>query len=181
MRENTIQQLLKDAWDLRRNSDYTRAKACVDEALLLCESTDFEFLGRIYHIKMQFEADHDQLAKAVEFSKGSVAFYKKAGNNGRTAHATRHLADLQSRLGQLDNAEQNYKEALKFYRANSKSFKGDLASALRAFGLLLEKKKKIKAAIQSWKEAREIYAGFGVQEGIKEAEAKIKELTRKRR
>lgn len=156
------------------------AKACVDEALFLCEGSNYEFLGRIYHIKMQFEADHDQFEKAVEFSKGSVAFYKKAGNTGRIAHATRHLADLQYKLGRWDSAEQNYKEALSIYRANSKSFKGDLANALRGFALLLEKKKAYNAAMKSWREAGEIYSEFGAQEGVEEARKKINELKKRR-
>ncbi|MEM9680231.1 MAG: tetratricopeptide repeat protein, partial [Bacteroidota bacterium] len=139
-REELIQQLLNKAWELRRLEDYDSSRAALTSALNLCHKSDHDHLGRIYNIKMQYETDHDHFEKALPYCKTALSFYLQTQNPNKIAHATRHLADIQSELNQLDEAELNYSKAIDIYRYNIQASNGDFANALRGYALLLEKK-----------------------------------------
>ena len=110
--------------------NYEEARDLVKKAQELCKGDDYNFLGRIFHVYMQFESDHDNLPKALEFCQQSLGFYQKANNSDRIAHSTRHIADLQRALGNDADSESNYREAIGIYKANSQTKTGDLANAL---------------------------------------------------
>ncbi len=61
-----IEKLLAEAWNKRHVSDYNESRELVKKAHELCKDTDFNSLGRIFHIYMQFEYDHDNYAEASE-------------------------------------------------------------------------------------------------------------------
>ena len=155
----SIKELLEEAWAKRREGKYDEARHLVKEAQGICKDDDHNFLGRIFHIYMQFESDQDNYSKALEFCQKSLWFYRKDKNLDKIAHSTRHIADLQRHLGQEADSEGNYREAIANYKGNSNTYKGDLANALRGFGLLLEKRGKIEEAIAIWKETKELYLG----------------------
>ncbi len=171
-----INDLLEEAWVKRREEKYDDARHLVKEARRLCENDDYNSLGRIFHIYMQFESDHNNPSEALELCQKSLMYYKKAGNPDKVAHSTRHLADLERHLGYEADSERNYREAIGIYKGNSNTNKGDLANALRGFGLLLEKRGNTKEAIAVWKETKELYQACNLQDGVDEANQKLDSL-----
>lgn len=176
MDNSKIKQLLREAWAKRLEEKYDEARNLVKEAHRLCENDDYNALGRIFHVYMQFESDHDNPLKALELCRQSLMYYKKANNLNKVAHSTRHIADLERNYGNEDDSERNYREAIEIYRSNSNTSKGDLANALRGFCLLLEKRGKIEEAILVWKETKALYLACGLQEGVDEANLKLDSL-----
>ena len=172
-----IQALLKEAWARRRVEDYDRAKSLVAKARELCAMGDYASLGRIYHLYMQFESDHDELEEALRYCRQSVVYYAQAGLPAKVAHATRHLADLQRELGLGTEAVQNYRAAILIYRTQQNTEPGTLANALRGFGLALELVGDRGEAKTVWQETRDLYSAYGLQTGVEEALQHIENLT----
>jgi len=173
---SNIKELLEEAWAKRREDKYDEARHLVVEAQGLCKDDDYNSLGRIFHIYMQFELDHNHPSIALELCQQSLMYYKKASNLDKVAHSTRHIADLERYLGNEADSERNYREAIGIYKGNSKTNKGDLANALRGFGLLLEKHGNIEEAIAVWKETKELYLACNLQVGVDEANRKLDSL-----
>ena len=171
-----IVQLLETAWVKRREEKYDEARDLVVQAHKLCKEEDFNNLGRVFHVYMQFESDHDNHEKAIELCRKSLMYYKKANNQVKIAHSTRHIADLQYTIGNLSESERNYRAAIHIYRDNPNESVGNLANALRGFGLLLEKIGKKREAIEVWRETKELYQSIDLQQGIEEANKKLKLL-----
>ncbi len=171
-----ITEKLHKAWKLRQTKKYKEAKQLVDSAKSLCGPNDNIAFGRIYHVYMQLEYDQGHLLKAKDLCLRSLAYYKKNGNPIKIAHSTRHLADLQFKLGLLSEAEENYRLSIKIYKEDKEGSLGNLANALRGFGLLLEACGNKKEAIDVWKEARKLYAAHNIEEGVDEANERIKLL-----
>lgn len=174
-----IKQLLSTTWAKRREGKYAEARALLSEAEELCEDNDYKHLGRIFHIYGQFESDHNNLQKALGFWQQSLAYYQKDNNPNKIAHSTRHIADFQRRLGDEASSEKSYLQALDIYRSNPNTNTGDLANALRGFGLLLVQRGKINEAISVWKEVKEKYGAIHLQEGVDEAKERLEQLIKK--
>lgn len=174
-REN-IKQLLRKAWELRGDGNYKASRQYLERALELCQPEDLNLLGRIYHIYMQHEYDHDNLLNALEYNKKSISYYTEAENHDKMAHAIRHRANLQYEMDQLEAAEANFIKALNIYRENNTTQTGDLANALRGYGMLLEKKTHFEKALKVWEEIRDLYQTEHYREGMVEAIEKIKQL-----
>ena len=171
-----IKELLEEAWTKRHEGKYDEARHLVKEAQGICKDDDYNFLGRIFHIYMQFESDQDNYSNALEFCQKSLRFYRKTKNLDKIAHSTRHIADLERHLGNEADSERNYREAIGIYKGNSNTNKGDLANALRGFGLLLEKRGNIEEAIAVWKDTKELYLACNLQDGVDEANLKLDSL-----
>ena len=177
MKDNPkIKQLLEEAWFKRREEKYDEARNLVEQAHGLCKDNDYNSLGRVFHVYMQFESDHNNHSKAVELCQKSLMYYKKANNLDSVAHSTRHIADLQYHLGKDAESERNYREAIGIFRDNPNMHIGNLANALRGLGLLLEKRGKIQEAIDVWKETKELYNSIHLQEGVDEVNQILKSL-----
>ena len=161
-------------WDEWENT--INPETFLKEAEGLCKEDDYNSLGRIYHIYMQFESDHDNPLKALDLCKQSLRYYKKSGNMDKVAHLTRHIADLERKLGKDADSEQNYRKAISIYWEKSNTTKGDLANALRGFGLILEKLRKNEEAISVWKETKDLYMACDLQDGVDEANRKLESL-----
>ncbi|RZV54912.1 MAG: tetratricopeptide repeat protein, partial [Flavobacteriaceae bacterium] len=174
-----IQSHLEKAWGLRGVGKYDESKKALEMASSLCNTDDHSFLGRIQHIKMQYESDHDNYDKAIEFCRKAVSHYEKAKNHDRIAHSRRHLADLQVELGRLDEAELNYHEALDLYRNNDDTHIGDLINALRGYAILLGKQMKTTQAKKVWQEILQHYQDVGYKDAELDAIEKIRQLENK--
>lgn len=177
--DSDIQKLLEDAWVRRRENNYKEAETLVTKAKELCKEDDFIFLGRIYHVTMQFEYDRKNYTKALQLCQESLSYYKKSKDLNKIAHSTRHIADLEYHLGNYDNSEEFYKASLKLYRENKNTNSLDMANALRGYAILLEKNKKGLEAIQIWTGAKQYYEASNIKAGINEANKKIKLLQTK--
>ena len=177
MNNSKIEALLKKAWAKRREEKYEEARSLVEQARHICPKDDYNALGRIYHIYMQFESDHDNPSQAMGFCRQSINYYRQAGNQNRVAHATRHLADLQNRLGKEADSEDSYREAINIYRKSPDVHPGDLANALRGFGLILEKRGKITEAVAIWQETKDLYQNCNIQAGVDEASQRLAALS----
>ena len=171
-----IKELLEEAWNKRRVGNYEEARDLVKKAQELSKDDDYNSLGRIFHVYMQFESDHDNLPKALEFCQQSLGFYQKANNSDRIAHSTRHIADLQRALGKDADSESNYRKVIDLYKADSQTHMGDLANTLRGFALVLEKRSKISEAKTAWEETKELYQACNLQAGVDEANEKLDSL-----
>ncbi len=89
--KSKITMLLEEAWKRRREKKYEDARALLIKARGLCEDDDYNSLGRIYHIYMQFDYDQGNLSKALELCHKSLALYHKANNSDKIAHSTSNL------------------------------------------------------------------------------------------
>lgn len=168
-----VEKLLFSAWQARADGKYDLARKFLGEALELCNENEFYYLGRIFHIYMQFESDQDNFQKALEHSNQSVAYYQESGNINKTAHSTRHKADLQFQIGLESEAELNYRKAIELYRSTKETSKLDLANALRGFGVLLASKNEKDEALQVWNEVKNLYNDLKLQRGVNEANEQI--------
>lgn len=177
MKDNPrINQLLKEAWSKRGEKKYDEARALVEQAHGLCKDDDYNSLGRVFHVYMQFESDHNNHSKAIALCERSLMYYKTANNLDGIAHSTRHIADLQYHLGQESDSEHNYREAIGIYRINPEKHIGNFANALRGLALLLERREKKQEAIKVWEETKELYNFIHLQEGVDEANNKLNSL-----
>ena len=171
-----LNRLLAKAWAMRNNEQYYEAKNIVDGANQKCKRDDYNSLGRIYHIYMQIAFDQSNFDEALKNCKTSVIYYHKTENQAKIAHSTRHLADIQSQLGKIDEAERNYRESIEIYRKKNDSSFLDLANALRGHAILLEKKNEVLEAIKFWEEAKELYKECSIEAGVQEANSKLETL-----
>jgi tetratricopeptide (TPR) repeat protein len=171
-----LHSLLEQAWVKMGEEKYTEARTLVEAAHKSCQENDFNALGRIFHIQMQFESDHDEYSKAVKLCQKSVEYYKKANNQDKIAHWTRHLADLQYKLDEYENSELNYRVVIDIYRENPRTHPGNLANALRGFALLPEKQGKNQEAIETWQETKALYNSIQLKEGVDEADERLESL-----
>lgn len=175
-RNAIIKELLSMAWSERGVGNYSEVVRLLEEAKGLCSNSNFLFLGRIFHIYMQIASDKDDYTEALAQCQKSVACYIRSGNQDRIAHATRHLADIEFQLNEMEAAESNYRTSIDMYRSNDQTTKGDLANALRAFGLLLVKLDKKEEAIHVWTEVKSLYKACNLQMGVDEASQFLKKL-----
>ena len=175
-KSENIHELLESAWSKRREGDYKAAKGLVNKAHGLCDDRDFEVLGRIHHIYMQLESDHDHLNEALGWSRKSQAYYRKSGNLDKLAHSTRHMADLQTRMDYLNEAEENYMESISIYRAQNQTYAGNLANTLLGYGELLIKTNRIDEAKSAWTEARDLYEKINLAAGVEDMNQRLSQL-----
>ncbi|WP_115462187.1 tetratricopeptide repeat protein [Winogradskyella aurantiaca] len=175
-RESRIHDYLTKAWQLRSTGDATSSKSTTDKAYELCRSDDNEFLGRIFHIYRQLEADTDNYDEALAHNIQSLTYYKASGNIDRIAHSMRHLADLQAQLKNYKEATKNYTSAIQLYEDNSNTCEKDLSNALISYAELLDLIGKKKETINQWTKALDLYQKIGFKEGMKLAEHKLTQL-----
>ena len=164
----TIAGQLKDAWSIRQDGNYEKGRKILKEIEEKCTDNDDTTWGRIYAIYAQYDRDNGNLSSALELSKKSLGCYEKSGDPNRIAHSTRHIADIQSNLGLLKEAEKNYQKALQIYRKHPETKPHDLANAVRPYGKLLQKQGKTEEAKKQLQEALNLYQKVENQAGIQE-------------
>jgi len=173
----TIATMLKDAWSIRKDGNYEKGQQILKEIEEKCTDNDDKTWGRIYAIYAQYDRDNGNLTSALELSKKSLACYEKSGDQNRVAHSTRHIADIQSNLGLLTEAKENYQKALQIYRKHPKTKPHDLANAVRPYGKLLQKQGNIEEAKEQLQEALNLYQKVENQAGIEEMTNLLKSLS----
>ena len=179
-RTETIEKLLEEAWQLRGKGNYKESRKILITAESLCTKEDFNYLGRIYHIRMQYEADKDHFDRAMEYCHLSVSSYIKSEDSDKIAHSVRHLADLQLKTGKLHHAHRNYVKSIDIYRSQKDCNKGDLANALIGYANLLEERKKFTEAIDLWQEIIHLYRESNFEQGELKARQKLNQLRNKK-
>ena len=166
-------------WELRGLGRIEEALELLEKVHSDCKPDSNLVLGRVYHIRMQFESDMDYYEEALRYSTESVNHYRKSGNMDRIAHAIRHQADLLQYLDRNDGALPLYEEAISIYLSSSVTEDGDYANALRGLAILKEKLNETEFALNAWNRIESIYDKYGIAEGVAEAEAKIEFLKKK--
>lgn len=126
-------------------------------------------LGKLGHVAL----DLGDPERARTLFEESVAVAREAGGPLRLAHAVRHLGQVNQRLGRLQSAEQCYAEALDLYDRAGTAHSLDHANALRPMAALREELGDREGARLLWKRAAKLYRAAGVEEGVKECEARL--------
>ena len=138
-------------------------------------------LGKLGHVALDL-GDPDRARALFE---ESVAVARDAGDPHRVAHAVRHLGQVYRRLGRLEEAERCYEEALALYEAggteggtadrteDGTAHPLDHANAIRPLAALREELGDVEAARRLWGRAAKLYGAAGVEEGVRECEARL--------
>jgi len=113
---------------------------------------------------------------ALERYTAAANLLRDSNEPQRLAHTIRHVADIQSNMSRLTDAESSYAEALAIYRDDPQTGSLDLANTLRGYALLREETGDRTAAKAMWTEALELYRQTGVQAGIDEAQRYLARL-----
>ncbi|WNJ20140.1 tetratricopeptide repeat protein [Pontibacter sp. G13] len=169
-----ISELFQHAWMARYAGDYDKALAMTQQVETLASPHDYAVLGRVEHFYRQFAVDRDDLTTAWGHSEASVSHYRQAGLPDRLAHALRHQAELAQVTGRVELAGSLFREALTLYRAQTHPYAGDLANALRAYGVWLGEHGPEKESREVWQEVRDLYQSVGLEQGVEEAEARLR-------
>lgn len=124
----------------------------------------------------QIARDTGNLDWALHDQAEAIALFRRIGDGGALAHALRHAGDMFVEQGRLAHAASHLHEALDLYRAGAEAPPLDFANAQRSVALLAEALKEPAEARYYWTEARDLYAGEGVDAGVREAEAHLATL-----
>lgn len=113
---------------------------------------------------------------ALERYSAAATVLRDSNESLRLAHTIRHVADIQSGMDLLADAEASYAEALAIYRGDPRTGSLDLANTLRGYALLRDETGDHTTAQAMWTEARELYVAVKVQAGVDEAERRLARL-----
>ncbi len=130
-------------------------------------------LGKLGHVAL----DLDNPGKARTLFEESVAVAREIDDPLRLAHAVRHLGQVNHRLGRLEPAERCYEETLDLYDRSGMAHPVDHANALRPTAALKEELGDMEGARLLWRMAAELYRSAGVEEGVRECEARLLRLS----
>jgi tetratricopeptide (TPR) repeat protein len=120
--------------------------------------------------------DTDLPHMALERYSAAANLLRDSNEPQRLAHTIRHVADIQSDMGHLSDAEASYAEALAICRDDPETGSLDLANTLRGYALLREETGDRTAAQAMWTEALGLYRQTGVQAGVDEAQRYLARL-----
>jgi tetratricopeptide (TPR) repeat protein len=112
------------------------------------------------------EGRHDE---ALDLYDQAVNAFDTEGLPLRSAHALRHVADLQRELGNLDAARESIEGVLQTYRDEDVPAL-ELANTQRVGALIAEAEGRTQEARAFWREAGRLYNEAGVVDGIPQAE-----------
>lgn len=133
-------------------------------------------LGKLGHVAL----DLGNPDRARTLFEKSVAVARDAGDPLRVAHAVRHLGQVNRRLGRHEEAERCYEEALALYEEDGldggTAHPLDHANAIRPMAALKEEFGEVEAARRLWGRAAKLYRAAGVEEGVRECEARLSGL-----
>ena len=142
-------------------------KKIVSQAVADQSRTDAETsAARVVQAQRSLETAEENLDKAASLLLPITSAQRRA-------HIIRHQADIAAELGLSSESFVHYEAALSIYRRDPLTNPMDLANALRGFALLKERWKEFQEAKKMWREAREIYTSFGIEEGVIECNAHL--------
>ena len=117
--------------------------------------------------------NHDE---ALELYEEAVRVSRLEGDSLLLAHTIRHLGQLHHDAGRVVDAKQCYLNALELYRNHEDAPPLDVANAVRPLAILKGESGEAEAARRLWQEARDLYEGCGVQEGVDECSERLARL-----
>ena len=188
--EEQARALIAKAWRARREALQSpptdeatlgavmaRVEADLVRACEVCEQAGASkelsvALGKLGHVAL----DLDDPDKARTLFEESVAVARETDDPLRVAHAVRHLGQVNHRLGRLESARQCYEEALDLIDRAGTAHPLDHANALRPTAALREELGDMEGARLMWRRAAELYRSAGVEEGVRECEARLSGL-----
>jgi tetratricopeptide (TPR) repeat protein len=119
------------------------------------------------------ERKEHRLSAARAYYAEAAQIYRNEKNPLAYAHTIRHIADMHLDESNYAEAKPLYEEALEIYRSNLDTKLLDLANTVRPYALLNERAGNRDAAMQSWKEARNLYASLRLDVGVDECNAHL--------
>ena len=152
--------------------DYERAHQLFDEASGHIGDNHLAH-GNLLRVYSQILRDEDRIEEAKKTLDEAASILLPITSAQRRAHIIRHQADIAAEMGLLSESFVHYEAALSIYRRDSLTNPMDLANTLRGFALLKERWKEVQEAKKMWREAKEIYSSFGIEEGVKECNAHL--------
>ena len=113
--------------------------------------------------------------EALDLYDQAVNAFDAEGAPLKSAHALRHVADLQRELGNLDAARESIEGVLQVYR-DAKVNPLERANTLRIGALVAEAEGRTNEAREFWSDAGRLYDEAGVADGSAEAEKRVADL-----
>ncbi|MGC2694715.1 MAG: tetratricopeptide repeat protein [Candidatus Angelobacter sp.] len=170
----TVDKLLSQAAQARREDRHADAKRGLLEALSLCrQANDSMQLAQALAALGQIETDLGHADAALQHYGEAAAIYRNAADRLKLAHTIRHIGDIHRREGQPELAEPFYREALALYRADERTPPLDLANAIRGLAILKHAAAEIEEARALWEEARSLYTVANVKAGVAESSRRL--------
>ena len=156
------------------------ARSLFSEALEVCCSEDHPRMEAELHAELAYveRALHNVQAAETQYRQATEMF-QTLGDQYRTAHNKRHLADILRETGRPLEAAPFYSESIDFYR-KSGEYPLQLANALRGLALMQGELKDFDGSLQSWAEAKALYQLVKVDAGAAESQKRIDQLMAKR-
>jgi tetratricopeptide (TPR) repeat protein len=179
----SIADLLRTAWDARRRGRVEEWASLVSEATERARASGSPAeLADALHQQAQIHRDSGEPQRALEPYREAIALRRNGGSPTALAHEIRHLADLHLTLGDLEAADARMGDAMELYRAAEAEGCGqgdalplDVANAVRAAAVLRDAQRRTEEARTLWREAGERYAELGLETGVEEAEARLRD------
>ena len=113
--------------------------------------------------------------EALDLYDQAVNAFDAAGEPMRSAHALRHVADLQRELGNLDAARESIEGVLQVYRGEQVA-PLEMANTLRVGAFIAEAEGRTVEARECWRDAGRLYSEAGVADGAAEADKRGADL-----
>ena len=104
---------------------------------------------------------------------------RQGGSPFLEGHALRHLADKFCDLKYYERAEPLYERALELLRSDPETDTLSMGNILRPQAILFEETGRLELAAQRWRDARVAYEKVGIQEGVVECDAHLKDIASK--
>ncbi len=173
--EEKVYGLLEQVRAFRRSEDYPDAWERLAMAKDICPKDRHDLQGGLAAMTGQLFRDQGNLQLAIDAYKDALDQFEQHGDQLRVAHTLRHLAEIKEEVDDIEAARDDYEECKKLYEGKVEASKMDLANFYRAYALFLEKDGAAKPNVADfWERARDIYAEFGIEEGVKECESHLK-------
>ena len=187
MSTNESRRLMESAWSTRRRAlsspageraaSYAQAREDLVRAVELARSEEaVGDLAQALHLLANVEQDLEHTDAARALWVEAVGLLRGAEEPLQLAHKLRHLGDLDREAGRLDDAEAALVEVLRIYRSHAGTDPLDLANALRRVALLAQAQGDPESARRHWREARQLYEDLGIQDGVDEADERLRSL-----
>ena len=176
MEQQTPQVLIDLGRQARRQHHLDEARARLQEALKCCGDGEHPRLLAELHAELAYveRALNDNPVAETHYRKATEMF-RVLGDEHRTAHNARHLADILRETGRPAEAAPLYSESIEIFR-KSGEYPLQLANAVRGLALMQHDLGNATLSLQSWAEARALYQLVGVDAGVAESQRQIDEL-----
>lgn len=164
------------AQELRNKGNFSKAKKLIKKVISLVDKDNYFMLGQVYAFCGQLERDLKNLERALTWYSMAMKTYENGKFQSKTIHALRHIAEIETEIGNTKKAQDAYIRTLKFYTTNENTAIGELANTQRGYAVLLEKTEDFAAAKKHWIKARDLYKKLDLTEGVDECLHHISKL-----